>query len=61
VGRPNGWLFFHCKDRFSFVDVLDENDVVLCELRTSFYTRLAECKNVKLLLNTDQPASYVIC
>jgi len=28
------WVaLFHCKDRFSFVDVLDENDVVPCELR----------------------------
>jgi len=53
--------FVHCKDRFSFVDVLDENDVVPCELRTSLRTRLAECKHAKLLLKTDQPAAYVIC
>ena len=39
------WVaLFHCKDRFSFVDVLVENDVVPCELRTSIRTRLAECK-----------------
>jgi len=48
------WVaLFHCKDRFSFVDVLDENDVVPCELRTSIRTRLAECKHAKLLLKTD--------
>jgi len=52
---------FHCKDRFSFVDVLDESDVVPCELRTSLRTRLAECKHAKLLLETDQPAAYIIC
>jgi len=56
------WVaLFHCKDRFSFVDVLDENDVVLCELRTSLRTRLAECKHAKFLLKTDQPAAYIIC
>jgi len=50
------WVaLFHCKDRFSFVDVLDENDVVPCELRPS------ECKHAKLLLKTDQPAAYIIC
>jgi len=55
------WVaLFHCKDRFSFVDVLDENDVVPCELRTSLRTRLAEYKHAKLLLKTDQPAAYVI-
>ena len=33
------WVaLFHCKDRFSFADVLDENDVVPCELRTSLRT-----------------------
>jgi len=56
------WVaLFHCKDRFSFVDVLDENDVVPCELRTSLRTHLAECKHAKLLLKTDQPAAYIIC
>ena len=56
------WVaLFHCKDRFSFVDVLDENDVVPCELRTSLRTRLAECKHAKLLLKTDQSAAYIIC
>jgi len=56
------WVaLFHCKDHFSFVDVLDENDVVPCELRTSLRTRLAECKHAKLLLKTNQPAAYIIC
>jgi len=56
------WVaLFHCKDRFSFVDVLDENDVVPRELRTSLRRRLAECKYAKLLLKTDQPAAYIIC
>jgi len=56
------WVaLFHCKDCFSFVDVLDENDIVPCEHRTSLRTRLADCKHAKLLLKTDQPAAYVIC
>jgi len=56
------WVaLFHCKDRFLFVDVLDENDVVPCELRTSLPICLAEYKHAKVLLKTDQPAAYVIC
>jgi len=55
------WVaLFHCKDRFSFADALDENDVVLLELRTMLRARLAERKHAKLLLKTDQPAADVI-
>jgi len=55
------WVaLFHCKDRFSFADALDENDVVPHELRTMLRTRLAERKHAKLLLKTDQPTAYVI-
>ena len=42
------------------VDTLDENDVVPHELRTMLRTRLAERKQAKLLLKTDQPTAYVI-
>lgn len=55
------WVcLFYCKDRFSFADALDENDVVPHELRTSLRTRLAESKHMKLLLKTDQPVQYSI-
>jgi len=60
-GQTKWVALFLCKDRFSFVDVLDENDVVPYELRTSIRTRLAECKHAKLLLKTDQPAAHIIC
>jgi len=60
--KQTKWVaLFHCKDRFSFVVVLDENDVVPCEICTSLRTRLAECKHAKLLSKTDQPAAHVIC
>jgi len=56
------WVaLFHGKDRFSFVDVLDENDVMPCELLSSLCTLLAKCKHAKLLSKTDQPAAYIIC
>ena len=56
------WVaLFHCKDRFSFTDALDENDVVPYELRGSLRTRLAERKYSKVVLKTDQPATYYLC
>ena len=56
------WVaLFQSKDRFSFVDVLDENDVMPCVLRTSIHTSLAECKHAKFLLKTDQQAASIIC
>ena len=56
------WVaLFHCKDRLSFTDALDENDVVPHELRNSFSTSLAEAKHTKLVLKTDQPSAYDIC
>ena len=55
------WVaLFHCKDRFSFTDALDENDVVPHELRGLLRTSLAECKHAKLLLKTDQPTAYAV-
>jgi len=61
LGEQTKWVaLFHCKDRFSFADALDENDVVPHELRTMLRMRLAEHKHVKLLLKTDQPTAYVI-
>jgi len=55
------WVaLFHCKDRFSFADALDENDIVPHELRSSLHARLADRKHAKLLLKTDQPAAYIV-
>jgi len=61
VREQTKWVaLFHCKDRFSFADALDENDIVPHELRSSLRTHLAETKHSKLVLNTDQPTAYVI-
>ena len=61
VREQTKWVgLFHCKDRFSFTNVLDENDVVPYELRTMLRTRLAERKHAKLLLKTAQPVAYII-
>ena len=55
------WIaLFHCKDRFSFTNALDENDVVPHGLRTVLRKRLAESKHAKLVLKTDQPTAYVV-
>jgi len=56
------WVtLFDCKDRFSFENVLDENNVVPRELRTSLCTHLAECDYAKLVLKTNRPKAYAIC
>jgi len=52
---------FHRKDRLSFTDALDENDIVPHELRNSLRTSLAEAQHTKLVLKTDQPSAYAIC
>ena len=54
------WIaLFHCKDRDSFEDCLRENDVIPTkEERAALRQRLAETKHAKLILKTDQPASY---
>jgi len=55
------WVaLFHCKDRFSFTDALDENDVVPHELRASLRSSLAERKHAKVVLKTDQPTAYIV-
>ena len=56
------WVsLFHCKDRDSFEDCLRENDVIPTrEQRTLVRQQLAERKHAKLLLKTDQPASYIV-
>lgn len=62
VRKQTKWIaLFHCKDRFSFTDALDENNVVPHELRAALGIRLAETKHAKLLLKTDQPVEYGIC
>jgi len=55
------WVaLFHCKDRLSFTDALDENDVVPHELRNSLRTSLADAKHTNHVLKTDQPSAYAI-
>jgi len=62
IREQTKWVsLFHCKDRHSFADALEENDVVPRELHTLLRTRLAECKHAKLVLKTDPPTAYVIC
>ena len=57
------WVaLFHCKDRNSFEDCLRENDVIPTrEERLDVRKKLAETKHAKLLLETDQPAVYMVC
>jgi hypothetical protein len=53
-------IIFHCKDRRSFGDALDENDIVPHEERDAIRSTLASTKHSKLLLNTEQPAFYMV-
>ena len=54
------WVaLFHCKDRDSFDECLQENDVIATrEDRSSVRQKLAGKKHAKLLLKTAQPAAY---
>ena len=53
------WLaLFYCKDKFSFDQALDENDVVPIERRTSINKYLRDVKYSKLIVQTEPPASY---
>ena len=56
------WVcLFHCKDRDSFEDCLQENDVIPTrEQRALVRQQLAERKHAKLLLKSDQPAAYKV-
>ena len=56
------WVaLFHCKDRNSFEDCLQENDVIPTrEQRALVWKQLAERKHAKLLLKKDQPAAYIV-
>ena len=56
------WVcLFHCKDRDSFDEACRENDVIPTrEQRALVRQRLAERKHAKLLLQTDQPAAYMV-
>ena len=61
LGEQTKWVaLFHCKDRFSFAEALDENDVVPLELRPVLRATLAQRRHAKLLLKRDQPVSYTI-
>jgi hypothetical protein len=52
---------FHCKDRSSFGDCLEENDVVpSSEERAEVRKLLAATKHAKLILKTDQPTAYKV-
>ena len=53
---------FHCKDRDSFDECLRENDVIPVEERAAVRQKLSQTKHAKLVLKTDQPATYqVLC
>jgi hypothetical protein len=55
------WLIlFRCKDRHSFSDALDENDIVPHNERDGIRSILASAKHSKLLLNTEQPSFYKV-
>jgi len=60
MSRPKGWPYSTAKTAFRFASVLDENEVVPCEPGTSLRMRLAECKQAKFALKSDQPTAYVI-
>jgi hypothetical protein len=48
-------ILFHCKDRYSFDDALDENDIIPHKERDEIRSVLASTKHSKLSLNTEQP------
>ena len=55
------WIaIFHCKDRDSFEDCLQENDVISTKKRerAAFGQWLFKAKHAKLILKTDQPVAY---
>lgn len=54
------WMaLFYCKDRDSFNEALQENDVIpLIETRKEMRKLLAEHKHSKLILTTEQPTSF---
>ena len=56
------WVaLFHCKDRNSFEDCLQENDVIpTSEERAIVRQQLAKQKHSKLVLITDQPTAYTV-
>jgi hypothetical protein len=53
-------VLFHCKDRHSFDDALDENNIVPREERDGIRESLAAVKHSKLLLNTEHPSFYMV-
>ena len=57
------WVaMFHCKDRDSFDECLRENNVIPVEERAAVRQKLSQTKHAKLVLKTDQPATYqVLC
>ena len=56
------WVcLFHCKNRDSFEDCLRDDDVIPTrEQRALVRQQLAERKDAKLLLKSDQPAAYMV-
>ena len=55
------FFFFHCKGRDLFEDCLRENEVIPSqEQRAMVRQQLAETKQAKLLLKTDQPVCYTV-
>ena len=53
------WIaLFHCKDKNSFDQALDENDVVPDEERERIKKHLRDVKYSKLVIDTEPPVSY---
>ena len=49
---------FYCKDKYSFDQAIDENDVVPNGKRESIKKYLRDNKYSKLIINTEPPVSY---
>ena len=55
------WIaLFHCKDKNSFDQALDENDVVPDEERERIKKHLRNVKYSKLVIDTEPPVSYFL-
>ena len=53
------WLaLFYCKDKKSFDQALDENDVVPLEMRAEIKQHLRDLKFSKLIVKTEPPVCY---
>ena len=55
------WVaLFHCKDKNSFNDCMDENNIIPADQVPMIKQKLAQTKHAKLVLKTDQPIAYKV-